>query len=263
MNPSAAARPNVERLRGATSASVVPVAAASAHPERDWAAEADRLAQATDWTAALPARASGIRWRMGQFAKRAVDVVASAVGLLVLSPVFLLAAIAIKLDSGGPVFYPWCVVGYRGRRFVGYKLRTMVRDADRLKAELLHLNHMTGPVFKMKRDPRVTRVGQVLRRTSLDELPQLWSVLVGHMSLVGPRPMFPHEFVQCSAAQRQKLSVVPGITCTWQISGRSEITDFEEWLALDLEYIRDWSFTGDLRLLLRTIPAVINGRGAH
>ncbi len=230
---------------------------------RDWIAEVAPISLATDWEAALPARATGIGWRIGQLVKRAIDVVVALVGIVVTCPLFVLVAIAIRVDSAGPAFYPWQVVGYRGRRFTGYKLRTMVQDADRLKAQLLHLNDMTGPVFKMREDPRVTRVGRLLRKASVDELPQLLSVLRGDMSLVGPRPMFAHEFVQSSPVQRQKLSVRPGITCTWQVSGRSTIVSFEDWTRLDREYIRDWSLALDFRILWRTLLVVTRGVGAH
>jgi lipopolysaccharide/colanic/teichoic acid biosynthesis glycosyltransferase len=155
------------------------------------------------------------------------------------------------------------VVGVRGRRFTGYKLRTMVPEADQLKDQLAHLNEMQGPVFKMKDDPRVTKFGKFLRKYSLDELPQLWSVLVGDMTLVGPRPLAPDEFTSATPFERRKLSVKPGITCTWQVSGRNHIGAFAEWVRLDLEYIRNWSFSGDLGILLKTIPVVIRGTGAY
>lgn len=194
--------------------------------------------------------------------KRALDLVLASVGLLVLSPLLLAIAVAVKLDSRGGVFYPWRVVGKGGCPFTGYKFRTMVRDADRLKDELLAANEMSGPVFKMREDPRVTRVGRFLRRYSLDELPQLWSVVTGHMSLVGPRPPLETEWARFTPAQRLKLSVTPGITCLWQIQGRSAITDFDEWVRLDLEYIRTWSLWLDLKILLRTVGVVASGRDA-
>jgi len=178
-------------------------------------------------------------------------------------PFFLLLGVAVVLDSGWPVFYPWRVVGQCGRRFTGYKLRTMVRDADQLKSKLAHLNEMNGPVFKIRRDPRVTGLGRLLRRYSLDELPQLWSVLLGEMSLVGPRPLSLEEFVKATPAQRRKLAVTPGITCLWQISGRSNIGDFDEWVRLDRQYIETWTLWLDLRILLQTVPVVIRGTGAY
>jgi lipopolysaccharide/colanic/teichoic acid biosynthesis glycosyltransferase len=139
----------------------------------------------------------------------------------------------------------------------------MVSDADARKTAILAHNEMTGPVFKMRADPRVTRAGRFLRKYSLDELPQLWSVLVGDMSLVGPRPVYPQEFAGFTSEQRAKLAVTPGITCLWQVSGRSEITDFDRWIALDVEYIRTWSLWLDLVILARTLPAVLRGTGAY
>jgi lipopolysaccharide/colanic/teichoic acid biosynthesis glycosyltransferase len=225
--------------------------------------EAARLASRVDWNGALPARANRWRWRAAQRLKRIVDFCVAGTGLVILSPVFLLVAAAVALDSPGPVFYPWRVLGYRGRRFTGYKFRSMVSNADSLKASLAHLNQMSGPVFKIRNDPRVTRVGRFLRRYSIDELPQLWSVVKGDMSLVGPRPPSPREYVDFLPAQRRKLAVVPGITCLWQVLGRSEINSFAEWASLDLEYIERWSLWLDLQILLRTVPAVLVGRGAY
>ncbi len=193
--------------------------------------------------------------------KRAMDVCVSLAALILLSPLLLLIAIAIKLFSPGPVLYPWRVVGQGGRPFTGYKFRTMVTDADRRKAELLAQNEMQGPVFKIKYDPRITPVGRVLRKFSLDELPQLWSVLKGDMSLVGPRPPLQSEYAQFTEYQKQKLAVKPGITCLWQIHGRNEIRDFDEWVRLDLEYIREWSLWLDLKILVLTVPAIVRGTG--
>jgi lipopolysaccharide/colanic/teichoic acid biosynthesis glycosyltransferase len=192
-----------------------------------------------------------------------LDVVLAVVGLLVLSPFIVLVSFLIKIDSKGPVLHRMEWMGLRGRRFVGYKLRTMVSDAETRRKELRQFNQMTGPVFKMRNDPRVTRVGHLLRRTSVDELPQLWSVLLGDMSLVGPRPPGPHEYADFTPRQRLKLAVLPGITCLWQISGRSAISDFEDWIRLDLDYIRNWSLWLDLKILLRTIPVVLTGQGAQ
>ncbi|HSW31594.1 MAG TPA: sugar transferase [Longimicrobiales bacterium] len=195
--------------------------------------------------------------------KRALDVVFSAVGLLLLSPVLLLLALAVAADSRGPILYRWEVVGKGGRPFTGYKFRTMVQDADRRKGELMEANEMSGPVFKMREDPRVTRLGRFMRSHSLDELPQLWSVLVGHMSLVGPRPPLKTEWDRFTPHQRLKLSVTPGITCLWQVEGRSGISDFDEWVRLDLEYIRNWSLWLDVKILLRTVLVVTSGQGAY
>jgi lipopolysaccharide/colanic/teichoic acid biosynthesis glycosyltransferase len=195
--------------------------------------------------------------------KRLLDVVLSAAALVILAPFLLVIAALIWADSGWPVLYPWKVVGYRGRYFTSYKLRTMVRNADALYDELASQNEMSGPVFKMKADPRVTRIGRVLRKYSLDELPQLWSVLIGDMSLVGPRPPLQREWERFEAWQRQKLAVTPGITCLWQVSGRADIQDFDEWARLDLEYIRRWSLWLDLTILWRTVSAVLSRRGAY
>jgi lipopolysaccharide/colanic/teichoic acid biosynthesis glycosyltransferase len=228
--------------------------------------EAERVRRAAaevDWDAALPARAAQWRWRARRLVKRMLDIPLAALGLIVLSPVFAVLAVAVVVDSGWPVFYPWRVVGCRGRRFTGYKFRTMVREADRLKTHLAHLNEMNGPVFKIRDDPRVTRLGRLLRRYSLDELPQLWSVLVGDMSLVGPRPLSAEEFIQATPAQRRKLAVTAGITCLWQVSGRSTIGDFGEWVRLDLQYIATWSLWVDLKILLATLPVVVRGAGAY
>jgi lipopolysaccharide/colanic/teichoic acid biosynthesis glycosyltransferase len=196
-------------------------------------------------------------------AKRALDVAVAAAGLLVLSPLFLLVTLLVLHDSGRPVLYAWKVVGRRGRYFTGYKFRTMVRDADQRQRELEAHNVMRGPVFKMERDPRVTRVGRVLRRYSLDELPQLWSVLKGDMSLVGPRPPLQTEWERFEPWQRRKLAVTPGITCLWQVSGRADIRDFDEWVRLDLAYIERWSLLLDLRILAQTLAAVVRRRGAY
>jgi len=159
------------------------------------------------------------------------------------------------------VLYPWRVVGRSGQRFVGYKFRSMVANADELKPQLLRQNEMTGPVFKLTRDPRITALGGWMRRYSFDELPQLYSVLVGDMSLVGPRPPLESEFVQFTDFQRQKLAVKPGITCLWQVSGRNRVHDFDDWVRLDLEYIRTWSLILDFEILARTLREVLRGSG--
>jgi exopolysaccharide biosynthesis polyprenyl glycosylphosphotransferase len=197
------------------------------------------------------------------FAKRVTDLILSTIGLIVLAPLFLLIALAIKLSSpNGPVLYPWRVLGKNGKPFVGYKFRTMVPNADQRKQELLGFNEMQGPVFKMRNDPRVTTLGRLLRKFSLDELPQLYSVLKGDMSLVGPRPPSRDEAEKFEFWQRRKLSVKPGISCLWQVNGRNEICSFGEWARLDLEYIQNASFLLDVKIILLTIPAVLSGRGA-
>lgn len=223
----------------------------------------ERVRATYDWDAVLPARAGSLRWRLEQRIKRGLDIVVALVGLILLAPLFAVIAVLIVLDSRGPVFYPWRVLGRRARPFVGYKFRTMIENADALKVEYLDQNEMTGPVFKMRDDPRITRVGRLLRKYSIDELPQLWSVLKGDMSLVGPRPPSATEFAAFEPWQHGKLAVTPGITCIWQVSGRSDITEFDEWMRLDLKYIADWSLGLDLRILLRTIPVVLRGRGAY
>lgn len=196
-------------------------------------------------------------------AKRAFDVVISVCALVVLSPVFLLIAILVKLESPGPIFFRQKRVGLNGRLFTLLKFRSMVQDAENMLDELKERNEMTGPVFKIRNDPRVTKVGKFIRRFSIDELPQFINVLVGDMSLVGPRPPLPEEVSKYQRKQRRRLSMRPGITCTWQVSGRNEIPDFEKWAELDLEYIDTWSFGQDLKLLLKTIPAVLTGFGAR
>jgi lipopolysaccharide/colanic/teichoic acid biosynthesis glycosyltransferase len=194
-------------------------------------------------------------------AKRGIDAVVSSVLLLLLFPVFLVLAVAVSATSPGPVFYRWKVVGQSGRQFVSYKFRSMVANADTLRSQLDSLNEMSGPVFKMTHDPRITKVGSWMRRYSLDELPQLYSVLKGDMSLVGPRPPLVTEYAQFTAFQKQKLAVKPGITCLWQVGGRNQVSDFDEWVKLDLEYIRNWSLYLDLKILLHTVKEVLGASG--
>ncbi len=193
--------------------------------------------------------------------KRVVDVVMAGVLLVLLSPLFLVLVILVKFSSPGPAFYRWRVVGRGGVPFVGYKFRSMYQDADARKAELLAKNEMSGPVFKMTDDPRITPVGRILRKYSLDELPQLWSVFVGSMSLVGPRPPLQTEYANFTERQRLKLQVKPGVTCLWQVNGRNEITSFDDWVNLDLQYIREWSLALDFKILMKTIPVVLLGKG--
>jgi exopolysaccharide biosynthesis polyprenyl glycosylphosphotransferase len=193
--------------------------------------------------------------------KRIIDIVVSLIMVIILSPLFILIVIAIKLTSPGPVLYQWNVVGLNKNRFKSYKFRTMVVNADELKRELLAKNEMNSVVFKMKDDPRINKVGRFLRRYSLDELPQLFSVLKGDMSLVGPRPPLVTEVMEYDCWHRRKLSVKPGLTCLWQVNGRNEISDFDEWMRLDLEYIDKWSLWLDFKIMLKTIPAVLRGTG--
>jgi exopolysaccharide biosynthesis polyprenyl glycosylphosphotransferase len=197
------------------------------------------------------------------FLKRVIDIVASAVLLVAAAPLFVLVAVAIKLTTPHlPVFYPWRVIGLNGRPFTGYKFTTMVADADEQKRHLLWRNEMQGPVFKLKDDPRVTPLGRLLRKYSVNELPQLWSVLKGDMSLVGPRPAFRHELARYELWHKRKLCFKPGLTCLWQVSGRNRITDFDDWVRLDLEYIDRWSLWLDMRILARTAWTVVSGSGS-
>ena len=195
------------------------------------------------------------------FAKRAIDVGLALVIALIGLPLILVIALLIKVTSTGQVVYRQTRCGLNGRTFTLYKFRTMVEGAENRLAEIAHLNEMDGPAFKVKRDPRVTRVGRILRKFSLDELPQLWNVLRGDMSLVGPRPPVPAEVAQYSRWQRRRLSMKPGLTCLWQISGRNNV-DFDRWMEMDLEYIDHWSPMLDMKIMLKTIPAVLSGRGA-
>lgn len=197
-----------------------------------------------------------------RFGKRLLDITASSLMLLVLLPFFPLVALAIRLSSPGPILYRSTRLGKNGRAFTFLKFRSMVVDAHENRRHLLHLNEADGPVFKLANDPRVTRVGSILRRTSIDELPQLINVLRGEMSLVGPRPPIPEEVEKYEPWQRRRLEVTPGITCLWQISGRSRL-GFNEWMRLDLQYIQHRSFKLDLKILLRTLPAVLSRDGAY
>ncbi len=197
------------------------------------------------------------------YLKRAIDISVSASLLLVLSPLLLSVPFLIALESHGPVFFRQRRIGLNGRQFTLLKFRSMVRDAEKLLPALRSQNEMQGPVFKLKADPRITRVGKWLRRFSIDELPQLINVLRGDMSLVGPRPPLPEEVSLYVRKHRRRLSMRPGLTCTWQVSGRNENPDFERWMELDLEYVDNWSLRNDLRLLVKTIPAVLLGSGAR
>ncbi len=199
---------------------------------------------------------------IGLTMKRTFDLGVSTVALLLLSPVLVATAIAIKLDAPGPVFFRQRRVGQNGRTFNMLKFRSMYADAEKRLESLRAFNEMSGPVFKMTNDPRITKVGRFIRRTSIDELPQFWNVLRGEMSVVGPRPPVPAEVKQYKRWQRRRLSVKPGITCTWQVSGRNEI-NFDQWMELDLAYIDNWSLWHDVRIVAQTIPAVLKARGAH
>lgn len=195
--------------------------------------------------------------------KRVVDLTASSCALVLGSPVFAVTALLIKLEDGGPVFFKQQRVGYRGKLFGMWKFRSMVINAEEIRKQLEANNEMQGGViFKMKQDPRITRVGRFIRKYSVDELPQFWNVFVGDMSLVGPRPSLPREVAEYQPEERQRLLAKPGITCLWQVSGRSEI-DFHGQVKLDLQYIRSTSVWTDIKLLLRTVPAVLLGKGAY
>ena len=230
-----------------------------------------RLAAPTSWrapagTSTFPAvlpfetpASQGLYLRAG---KRLIDLIGAALALVVLAPVILVLASIVRATSRGPVFYRSKRIGRGGCEFTFYKLRSMVKDADMKREHLNHLNEADGPVFKIARDPRITPIGRFMRTTSLDEVPQFWNVLRGDMSLVGPRPPIPEEVAQYEPWQLCRLDVRPGLTCLWQISGRSRI-GFQEWMRLDLEYIRHRSLRLDLKILVRTIPAVLSREGAY
>jgi len=196
------------------------------------------------------------------FFKRVFDVVISFGALLILLPLMLLIAAMIKITSPGPIFFSQTRCGLGGRRFTLYKFRSMINNAEQMRAELHKFNEADGPVFKISDDPRITEVGRWLRRFSLDELPQLWNVFRGEMSFVGPRPAVPEEVDQYEDWQRRRLRMRPGLTCTWVLEGRSHV-DFKRWMQLDLKYIDNWSLWLDAKIFLRTIPIVLSGRGAY
>jgi len=197
----------------------------------------------------------------GLVAKRLVDICLSSLGILFLSPLMLLIGLLIKVDSKGPVLFIQERVGLNGRKFRMLKFRSMVNNAEDAVRALRDQNEMEGPVFKIELDPRITKVGKVIRRYSIDELPQLFNVLAGDMSMVGPRPPLPSEVSQYKRGQRRRLSMRPGLTCIWQVSGRNKIPDFKKWAELDLQYIDNWSLLGDLKLILRTFPSILKGEG--
>ena len=207
-------------------------------------------------------------WRLtagsGRVAKRLLDIIVATSALVLLSPLLLIVAALIKLTDRGPVLFWQTRVGKWGKTFRFPKFRSMVVDAEALRAQLAQTNvhGKDGVTFKMKNDPRITRVGRFIRRTSIDELPQLWCVLKGDMSLVGPRPALANEVDRYTLDDRRRLDATPGLTCTWQVTGRSDIP-FPEQLRLDVEYIEQQSLSEDVRLLLRTVPAVLTGRGAY
>lgn len=194
--------------------------------------------------------------------KRVIDVVCSFVGVLVLSPLFVVIAIIIKFTSKGPVFFSQKRVGRDGKEFKMYKFRSMVVNAEELKEKLAAQNEMSGPMFKMKDDPRVTKVGKFIRKTSIDELPQLFNVLKGDMSLVGPRPSLPKEVAQFEDWMYKRLEVKPGLTCYWQVSGRNNI-DFEDWMKLDIRYVEEKNLWIDIKLICKTVFVLFGDKNAH
>ena len=199
----------------------------------------------------------------GLVMKRLLDIVGSLVGMIILGIVTVIVAPAIKLESPGPVFFGQTRIGKNGRRFTFYKFRSMYQDAEQRKKELLEHNEVQGLMFKMENDPRITKVGRFIRKTSIDELPQFWNVLKGDMSLVGTRPPTVDEFEHYEAKHKCRLSMTPGLTGLWQISGRSDIKDFDEVVQLDMQYIDDWSILKDIKILLLTIGVVLTGKGSR
>ena len=194
--------------------------------------------------------------------KRGIDIIGAGSGLLLLSPVIAIVACAVKFTSKGPIFFSQKRVGKNGKIFDMYKFRSMVVNAEELKEKLAHQNEMSGPMFKMKDDPRVTKVGKFIRKTSLDELPQLWNVLKGDMSLVGPRPSLPKEVKQFEKWMYKRLTVKPGLTCYWQVSGRNNI-DFEDWMKLDISYVEDRNLWIDIKLIFKTVGVLFGDKNAH
>lgn len=196
------------------------------------------------------------------FFKRAMDIVGSAIGLILLSPLFILVALAIKVeDPKGKVFFAQKRCGKNNKPFQMYKFRSMVSNAEELLEELMEQNEMDGPVFKIKEDPRITRVGKFIRKTSIDELPQLFNILMGDMSIVGPRPAIPHEVAEYNDYQKQRLLVKPGLTCIWQVSGRNSI-GFDEWIDMDLEYIEKRNLWMDIKLIFKTVGVLFGDENA-
>lgn len=197
-----------------------------------------------------------------KFVKRLVDVILSGIAIICLSPVFLATAIAIKMEDNGPVFFTQPRAGKDMEPFQMYKFRSMYVDADKRLKDLMSQNEQTGHAFKMKNDPRITKVGKFIRRYSIDELPQLINILKGDMSIVGPRPILTFQMEECDEYDRQRLIVQPGLTCYWQIGGRANI-EWEEWVELDLNYIEDMSLWTDIKMIVKTVPAVFKGEGAY
>lgn len=205
---------------------------------------------------------SSMEFSLYEVIKRLIDIVFSFIGVIVLSPLFIIIAIIIKFTSKGPVFFSQKRVGRDGKEFKMYKFRSMVVNAEELKEKLAAQNEMSGPMFKMKDDPRVTKVGKFIRKTSIDELPQLFNVLKGDMSLVGPRPSLPKEVAQFEDWMHKRLEVKPGLTCYWQVSGRNNI-DFEDWMKLDIKYVDERSTWIDIKLIFKTMGVLFGDKNAH
>ena len=195
-------------------------------------------------------------------AKRVMDIVLSFIGLVLLSPILLLVSLFIKIDSKGPIFFKQKRIGINGTEFEMFKFRSMVVNAEELKAKLEEKNEMSGPMFKIADDPRITKVGRFIRKTSIDELPQLWNVIKGDMSLVGPRPSLPNEVAQFEPWMRKRFEVKPGLTCFWQVGGRNNI-DFEEWMKLDIKYVKERSLLLDAKLIFKTFFVLFGDENAH
>ncbi|WP_423230625.1 sugar transferase [Clostridium homopropionicum] len=195
------------------------------------------------------------------FAKRTMDILGSLFGIIILSPLMIIVAVLIKIDSKGPIFFSQKRVGINGKCFNMHKFRSMVANAEELKEKLKEKNEMSGPMFKMKEDPRITKIGKFIRKTSIDELPQLFNVLKGEMSLVGPRPNLPKEVVQFTDYQKLKLLAKPGLTCYWQVSGRSSI-GFEQWMELDVKYVKERNLWVDVKLILKTVRVLFGDENA-
>ena len=196
-----------------------------------------------------------------KFIKRTIDIIGSIIGLVVLSPILLIVIVAIKIESNGPVVFSQERVGYKGKKFKMYKFRSMVQNAEELKDRLKSQNEMDGPMFKMKNDPRVTKVGRIIRKTSLDEIPQLVNVLKGDMSLVGPRPSLENEVEEFEDWMLRRLDVKPGLTCYWQVSGRNDI-DFRDWMKLDIKYVDEQNILVDIKLILKTVLVLFGDKHA-
>ncbi|WP_341479310.1 sugar transferase [Clostridium gasigenes] len=196
------------------------------------------------------------------FSKRTLDIIASLIGLIMLSPLILVVGILIRIESKGPIIFSQKRIGLNGKKFQMYKFRSMVPNAEELKKKLLGQNEMSGPMFKMKEDPRITKIGRFIRKTSIDELPQLINVLKGEMSLVGPRPSLPKEVEKFEPWMMKRIEVKPGLTCYWQVSGRNNI-DFEAWMQLDLDYVNDRNFLLDIKLIFKTFFVLFGDENAH